>query len=175
MRSRATNILQVILIVNGIVFVAIGIFLYFSPLTVLRLFAANIPDNWLDLVRDNEFVAPLYYYIHYVSSGLAALLFTSGFAMVLPIFDPLRYRGLIYFNGIVFPFFASVPFVKDGLVLILTSRQPGQEAGGSFLEFIRNQGSPLFIFILGLIFLAVFISTLIAILITRKQAKQGIE
>lgn len=171
MRSRTTNILQVIILVNGVIFIIIGLFFYFSPLTVLKLFAENVSDNWLDLVRDNELVAPLYN----ISSGLAALLFTSGFAMVLPLFDPLRYRGLIYFNGIIFPFFASLLFLKNGIPFVFMSEQPGEEVHGSLVELIRAHGGHLIVVILGIIFAFVFFTTLAGIIMTKKQADQGIE
>jgi hypothetical protein len=171
MRSRNTNMLQGIVLVTGVLYVIIGISFFISPVSVLQLFAENISDNWLDLVRDNELVAPLYH----VARGFAALLFTSGLAMVLPLFDPLRYRGLIYFCGIIFPFFASFIFMRNGLLLVFFSEQPGEEASRTLMDLIRSRGGHTIVLILGIIFTVVFIATLTGILITRKQAKQGIE
>jgi len=171
MRSRNTNILQAIVLVSGIVFIVLGIAFFISPLSVLRLFAENISDNWLDLVRDNELVGPLYY----ITQGLSALLFSSGTAMILPLFDPLRYRGLIYFNGLIFPFFASILFFWNGIILVFMNTLPGDEAGRSIIDQMRSRGGHTIVLLLGCVFLLIFIATLAGLLITRKQAKQGQE
>jgi hypothetical protein len=34
-----------------------------TPMFVLQLFAENVSENWLDLVRDHELVAPLFYMV----------------------------------------------------------------------------------------------------------------
>ncbi|MBN1534001.1 MAG: hypothetical protein JXA20_15130 [Spirochaetes bacterium] len=171
MRSRNTNVLQAIVLVTGAVYIIIGLSFLISPVSVLQLFAENISDNWLDLVRDNELVAPLYH----ITRGFAALLFSCGLAMVLPLFDPLRYRGLIYFSGIIFPFFSSIIFMRNGLLLVFLSDQPGEETSRTLMELIRSRGGHTIVLILGLVFTVVFLATLVGILITRKQAKQGIE
>ena len=144
---------------------------YLSPITVLQFFAENVSDNWLDLVRDNELVAPLYN----VCRGFAALLFSSGLAMILPLFDPLRYRGLVYYNGLIFPFFASILLMKNGLAIIFFSNQPGDETSSTVMDVIRSHGGHTIVLILGIIFMIIFIATLSGLLITRTQAKQGIE
>ncbi len=171
MRSKNTNILQAIILLTGIVYIVIGLLFYFSPISVLQLFAENVSDNWLDLVRDNELVAPLYH----LTRGFAALVFSCGLAMVLPLFDPLRYRGLIYYCGIIFPFLASVLFMKNGILLVFLTEQPGEEANRTLMELIRNRGGHTIVLILGIVFSLIFIMTILGLVITRKQAKKGIE
>ena len=90
MRSKATNMLQIVILLTGLVYLVIGIFFFISPLTVVSFFADNISENWLDLVKDHELVAPLYFY----SRGISSLLFVTGLSMVMPLFDPLKYRGM---------------------------------------------------------------------------------
>jgi len=72
--------------------------------------------------------------------------------MVLPLFDPLRYRGLVYFTGILFPLMASWVLVKNGLAFQHT-----------------------LVVALGVMFLAVFVVTAAALAITRKSARSGEE
>ncbi|MCP4130717.1 MAG: hypothetical protein GY754_07025 [bacterium] len=112
MRSKLTNMLQGIILFDGIIYIVMGILFYITPLTVLG-FVEKIPPDWLNQVRNDGIVGPLYF----ISRGFAALLFTSGAAMILPLFDPLRYRGLVYYNGALFPLFASILLIKNGLLL----------------------------------------------------------
>lgn len=171
MRSRNTNILQAAVLAAGAAYIILGIAFFISPIWVLQLFANNISDNWLDLVRDNELVAPLYY----ITQGLAALLFSSGMAMILPLFDPLRYRGLIYFNGLIFPLFASILFMWNGIILVFMNMGPGEWASRSFMEIMESHGGHIIVLLLGVIFMVIWLAVLTGLLITRKQAKQGLE
>lgn len=157
MRTRSTNYLQGAILLTGAVYILFGVFMYLVPLTVLTFFAENISENWLEMVRENELVAPLYY----ITRGLSALLLTSGLAMILPLFDPLRYRGLIYFNGVVFPLL--------GLILSLTQYLfSGGEAGSANPALSLN----LFLFVTLTI---VFAFNFSGLMITKKLAKEGVE
>lgn len=172
MRSRATNVLQAAVLLSGIIYVIVGLFFIISPLSVMKVFAENVSENWLELVRDHELVAPLYY----LTKGFAAILLTEGIAMVMPLFDPLRYRGLVYYNGILFPFIVSVLFMKNGIYFILMQRSPGAEIGeGAATSAAAGPSGHLIILILGILFTIVFLVNLAGVLITRKEAKKGME
>lgn len=175
MRSRATNVLQATVLITGILYVIVGLFLIISPLAVLKLFAENISENWLELVRDHELVAPLYY----MTKGFAAMLMTAGVAMVMPLFDPLRYRGLVYYNGLLFPLMVSGLFMKNGIYFIFMQRNPAAaEIGEVAITATNSAAGPsghLIILILGVLFSVVFILNLTGVLVTRDEAKKGLE
>lgn len=168
MRTRLTNTLQVIVLLTGIIYIFTGIFFFASPLTVIEFFAENVSENWLDLVRDHELVGPLYLTLRAIS----ALLLTSGVAMVLPLFDPLKYRGLIYFNGAAFPFLAAFILIKNGIFLSSKYQDAVAIAGNS--PAAKQQGH-LLVIILGVVFAAIAVVTTIGLFITREQAKDGLE
>ena len=170
MRSRSTNFLQAVVLLNALVFVFIGMAFFLSPLTVLKIFAENVSENWLDLVMDNELVAPLYF----ISRGFAALLITSGAAMILPLFDPLRYRGLIYFDGVFFPLLASILFLKNGIALTFFKNDSISPVNVKPVVGGPREGH-IIILVMGIIFILVFTVNIAALLITRKQAQEGIE
>jgi uncharacterized membrane protein HdeD (DUF308 family) len=171
MRSKFTNYLQAVVLITGIVYIIIGLVMYVKPLVVLELFAENVSENWLDLVRDNELVAPLYY----ISRGFSALVFTSGLAMVMPLFDPLKYRGLIYYNGLVFPLLAGALYVYNGVFRIITHRQVVEETGKIISSEAAVRGIHGTVVILGIVFTIIFLLTAIGLVITRSQAHDGIE
>lgn len=168
MRSRSTNILQVIVLITGLVYIIMGALFYISPLTVIEFFAENVSENWLDLVKDHELVSPLYY----ISRASAALLFSSGVAMVLPLFDPLKYRGLIYYNGLLFPFLASILFIKQSIVVLI--KRSEAEAISSGAAMLGQQGH-MIVIILGIIFIAITLITVFGLVITKKQSREGLE
>ncbi len=171
MRSKSTNYLQAVVLITGTIYVVLGLVIFVTPLTVLELFADNISENWLDLVRDNELVAPLYY----VSRGFSALVFSTGLAMVMPLFDPLKYRGLIYFNGLIFPFLAGALYMYNGVFRIITHRQVVEETGKIISTEAAIRGIHGVVVLLGIIFTVIFLLTVIGLVITRKQAHDGIE
>jgi hypothetical protein len=51
-----------------------------------------------------------------LARSLSVLLFTIGLAMILPLFDPVRYRGLIYFTNVLFPMLSAFLFIKSAFV-----------------------------------------------------------
>lgn len=163
MRSRKTNILQLVVLVSGIVYILIGLFNYFSPLFVLNLFAENVSENWFDLVRDHELIAPLYFMVR----AFSALLFTSGILMIMPLFDPLKYRGIIYFNGVLFPLMASIVLIKNGLLTKARRLDVSEVMEGDYSHTL--------LIVLGVVLFIVFISCLISLAITGKDAAKGRE
>ncbi len=168
MRSKLTNILQIIVLFIGIIYIVAGLFFYVSPLTVIEIFAQNVSENWIDLVKDHELVGPLYF----VFRAVSALLFTSGIAMVMPLFDPLKYRGLIYYNGVIFPALASFMLIKNGLFMSARHKQAMVIASDPVL--MKQQGH-LLVIILGIIFSIIAIVTVAGLFLTREQAKDGME
>lgn len=168
MRSRLTNILQIIVLIVGIIYIVAGLFFYVSPLTVIEVFAQNISENWIDLVKDHELVGPMYF----IFRAIAALLFTSGLAMVMPLFDPLKYRGLIYYNAVIFPVLASFMLIKNGLFMSAKHKQVMAIASDSVV--MKQQGH-LLVIILGVIFSVIAIVSMVGLFLTREQAKEGME
>ena len=148
MRSKATNILQLIIIITGVFYIITGIFFFISPLVFGRFFSINITDDWFESIKYEAFIAPLFF----LSRGFASVLFSVGLSMILPLFDPLRYRGLIYFTGIVFPVMSSYLLLTNGIIL------------GHFV-----------LTLFGLFYLFILVITVIGLMITRKDAKEGIE
>ena len=163
MRSRKTNMLQFVVLISGIIYIIIGLLLYFSPLFVLNFFAENVSENWLDLVKDHELIAPLYYTL----MAFSALLFSSGILMIMPLFDPLKYRGIVYFNGVLFPLMGSIVLIKNGLFIKAKKLGIAEAAEGDYTHTA--------IIVLGFILLAVFISCLTTLAITGKDAYKGEE
>ncbi len=163
MRSRRTNILQLVVLVSGIIYILIGLLNYFSPMFVINLFAENVSESWFDLVRDHELIAPLYYMVR----AFSALLFTSGILMIMPLFDPLKYRGIIYFNGVLFPLMASFVLIKNGLFIKAKKLDVSEAMEGDYSHTV--------IIVLGVVLLVVFISCLISLAITGKDAAKGKE
>ena len=164
MRSKKTNALQASVLIAGIVYIIIGVAFFFTPMTILQLFAENVSENWIDLVRDHELVAPLFYMV----IAYSVLLVTSGFIMIMPLFDPLKYRGIVYFNGVFFPLISSIILIKNGMF----TKGRGNELQESLLQ---SDYTHKLIVILGLIFFAVFLTCLVTLVLTGKDAKEGKE
>ncbi len=148
MRSRSTNILQAVVLITGILYAAIGVVFYVSPIFFGSLFGVAVPEDWMNQVKLDNFMLPLYF----IAQGFAALVFTTGISMVLPLFDPLKYRGLIYYTGVIFPLMCAGVLVRNGL-----SYRHGM------------------VITLGAVFMAVLVITLLGLIITRKQSQSGIE
>ena len=160
MRSAKTNAFQVAVLISGIMYIIIGNAFIFSPLTIFQFFADNVSENWIDLVRDHELVAPMYFTV----KAFGVLLLSAGFLMIMPLFDPLKYRGIAYFNGVLFPFISAVILLKNGLFL-----------GVKRDDSIHSDYIHVPIVVLGIILSVIFLIVLATLLITRKDAKEGRE
>jgi len=171
MRTKSTNLLQAVVLFSGISYVLIGILFYISPLMVLQFFVDNVSESWIDLVRENELVAPLYY----IARGFAALLFSAGLSMVMPLFDPLKYRGMIYYNGVIFPFMSALLLMKNSVFFIFFNKQPDAESASGILSLISRYHGHMVVLILGIIFTLIFTLSAIGLGVTRKQARAGVE
>ena len=166
MRSKRTNVFQVIIIITAVIYILIGMFYYINPLIFFRLFAENVSENWFELVRDNDLVGPLYTILR----SFAALLFTSGLLQVMPLFDPRKYRMLVYFNGVFFPFLAFIIFTSHTIYTL--TRHRGVAALG------ENSGLPsshVMISVMSVIFVFIIAINLAGLMITKKEAAAGIE
>ncbi len=193
MRSKTTNVLQGVVLLTGIVYIIVGFSFFISPYRVFKLFSGShdvktveaagetvgdsgktvegadlSSDDWLKQIVNDEIISPLYY----VFRILAALLFISGMAMVMPLFDPLRYRGLIYYNGLIYSFIAAV-----STFLFLHSQKSINIdiAADSGKGAVSWQVGHLVMTTLGIIFAVLFVLTAMSLIITRKQAKEGRE
>jgi hypothetical protein len=148
MRSRLTNILQVIVLLTGLIYILIGAFFFYSPIRFFEIFSIEVPDDWFKSIEYDTFIAPLYIIV----KGFSAMIFTSGISMILPLYDPLKYRGLIYFMGIIFPLISSIFFLNNGI----------------------NLDHWILIFF-GIVFFIILLATICGLLITYKESKAGIE
>jgi len=160
LRSAKTNAFQMAVLISGIMYIIIGIAFIISPLTIFQFFADNVSENWIDLVRDHELVAPLYFTV----KAFGVLLLSSGLLMIMPLFDPLKYRGIAYLNGVIFPFISSIILLKNGLFI-----------GVKRDDSIHSDYMHVPIVIFGVILIVIFIMVLTTLLMTRKDAKEGKE
>ena len=148
MRTRLTNILQVIVLLSGLIYVAIGGVFFYSPIEFVRFFSVEVTDEWFKAIQFENFIAPLFF----LARGFAAMIVAAGLSMILPLYDPLKYRGLIYYINIIFPVISSSLLLYGGLY---------------FDHWILT--------VTGIVFAAIFILTVIGLIITNKQTKAGIE
>lgn len=148
MRSKATNILQFGVLLTGILYVTIGLLYGFNPILFANIFGIEVNPDWYNLIKYESFTSPLYHF----SRVFALLMAVTGLSMILPLFDPLKYRGMIYYNGILFPLVAVPVLLVNGLTLdhpILT--------------------------ICGVLLFVLFFFVGFGLMITRRQAKMGQE
>ena len=181
MRSKKTNFFQISVLITGVIFILLGIAFSTSPVTAFKIFNENVSAKWNksaveneytsaadirnfsydsnDLIRDDEFVAPLYLIVRV----FGVLLIFTGFLMILPIFDPLKYRIVAYSNGVFFPFISSIIFLKNGLFIGVRKDNPN----GDYIHLL--------IVILGIIFIMLSFMVFSALMLTRKDALEGKE
>jgi len=88
-----------------------GILFALSPQFFGTIFGVRVTSDWYESIKFDTFIAPLYHF----SRAFAFMLAVAGFAMILPLFDPLRYRGLVYYTGVLFPLVSSVILLTNGL------------------------------------------------------------
>ncbi len=193
MRSKSTNVLQGVVLVTGIIYIIMGFSFYVSPYRVFKLFSTSgeikttveagesagesgksddsaelSSDDWLKQIVNDEILSPLYY----VFRIFAALLMISGIAMVMPLFDPLRYRGLVYYNGLIFPFISAL----STFLFLHSQKSINMEiAADSGKGAVIWQVGHLVMTTLGIVFTVIFVLTVIGLVITRKQAREGRE
>lgn len=193
MRSKTTNVLQGVVLLIGIVYIVMGLFFYASPYRVFKIFATSpdskivsayesegagsskveegaefSEDDWLKQIINDEIISPLYY----IFRIFAVLLMICGIAMVMPLFDPLRYRGLVYYNGLIFPFISSLSlffFIRSQKSInIEIAADRGKDAA-------TWQEGHMIMTSLAIIFFVICIVTAVSLIVTRKEAKEGRE
>ncbi len=148
MRSKATNILQFGILLTGIIYIIIGGLFGFSPILFANIFGIEVNPDWYNLIKYDTFTSPLYHF----SRAFAFILAVAGLSMILPLFDPLKYRGMIYYNAILFPLVSAPVLLVNGIEydhLIMT--------------------------ICGVLFLVLCVFVGFGLVITGKQAKMGKE
>lgn len=148
MRTKKTNFLQIIVLISGITYALLGIISYLSLIYFVKLIGIDVHEDWLKEIPNDAFISLVYFLL----KGYAAMLFSIGLSMVLPLFGPLKYRGLIYFTGILFPLLSSIILLYYGLDI-----------------------SHMVILVIGVVFLTILILTFTALMITRDEAKEGLE
>jgi hypothetical protein len=147
MRSRSTNVLQIVVMLTGLVYIAFGSLLFISPVTVGRIFAVYLNSEW-GINNYDAFIVLIYLIVR----GCSPLMIICGLSLVMPLYDPLKYRLMIYLYGAVFPFIS-------GTFLIIT---------GLIDKFVSA-------YILGGGFLILFVINLSALFLTKENARKGIE
>ncbi len=193
MRSKSTNALQGTVLLTGIVYVAAGLFFFISPYKAFKLFSDSMKgrqtalvedfdgesgkeikieeiteDDWLKQIINDEIISPLYYLFRVFS----ALLFVCGLAMIMPLFDPLRYRGLIYYNGLIYPLLSVITI----LLFMQSQRAIDMKIAADMqINNAARQNAHLAMVVMAAVFAVIFILTAFCIIITRKQAHDGKE
>jgi hypothetical protein len=194
MRSKATNALQSVVLLTGVVYLVLGFSLFVSPYRIMKMFSSSsagkaaavvdysggsvaphqldVPElteeDWLKQTVNDDIISPLYYLFRI----FAAFLMIGGIAMVMPLFDPLRYRGLIYYNGLVFPLLALISL----LLFIRAQKSINEEiAAVAGREGAAWQGTHLVMIVFTTLFAVLFFLNASGLFITKKQTSEGRE
>lgn len=109
MRSRKTNFLQMVILISGIVYILTGALFAASPHFFSTVFFLEINEDWFMEIPKDAFM----FTSITLARTFASLLLTIGLAMILPLFEPAKYRGLIYFTNVVFPFISAFILIKS--------------------------------------------------------------
>ncbi|MBN1500224.1 MAG: hypothetical protein JW982_08715 [Spirochaetes bacterium] len=148
MRNKQTNFLQVVVLYTGAVYIISGLIYFISPGLFASIIGLNVNQDWIGNIALDEFI----FLFYSLSRTLAFILFTSGLAMILPLFDPLKYRGLVYYNGLIFSGGASAFLMTAGIIYKFNTMK-----------------------VMAAVFIFQFILTLTALMLTKGNANRGIE
>ncbi len=148
MRNKLTNLLQVCILITGLVYALTGFLFFMNPTMFGRLLSIQVTDEWINQIKMDEFLVLLYL----VSRSLSALLITTGLSMVLPLYEPLKYRGVIYFSGVLYPLLMAIFLLKNG--------------------YVNGYHAATYV---GFVFLSVFVINFIGLYLTKRNADKGIE
>lgn len=148
MRTKKTNFLQMIVLITGLLYISIGILFAVSPSRFGKLLMVNVNEEWQNQVRLDDFLVM----IHMFSRTLAGLLSLVGLSCIMPLFDPLKYRLMIYLFGAIFPGISAVFYLYNGFFEGHLSARVG-----------------------GFFFLVVCVLHSIALFLTKDDARKGIE
>ncbi|MBN2435263.1 MAG: hypothetical protein JXK07_08370 [Spirochaetes bacterium] len=99
MRNGLTNLLQVVVLLTGIVYIIVGGLYIIKPELFCSIFQIPLNTEWSNQIRIDDYLMLLYL----LSKSFAIVITFIGASMVMPLYDPERYRELIYFNGVFLP------------------------------------------------------------------------
>jgi hypothetical protein len=148
MRTKKTNLLQIVVIITALSYIIIGASFFITPYYFGKVFTMQINEDWLNQIRLDAFLVM----INMIARVLSFLLVVVGISMIMPIFDPLKYRLMIYMYGVIFPFAAMVFYLYNGIVDGIISAR-----------------------LFGSFYAVVFAFHTIALFLTKEDAKKGIE
>ncbi len=150
MRSKKTNYLQVCILITGLLFVLVGLIFFVSPALLGKCMSIDVGEDWISQMRLDEFLV----LITIFAQSISLLLFFAGVSMVMPLFDPLKYRALVYFFGVFFPVSAAL------------------FAAFNYVFSEEKQTSAV---ILSLFFLSIAVLNMSGLFLTKKDAAMGVE
>ena len=145
MRNGLTNLLQVVVLLTGIVYIIVGGLYIIKPELFCSIFQIPLNTEWSNQIRIDDYLMLLYL----LSKSFAIVITFIGASMVMPLYDPERYRELIYFNGVFLP------------VILL----------GYMLKqfFSSDYNATIFISLVFLVFLVVAILNMTCLYLTKKK------
>jgi hypothetical protein len=147
-RSRKTNFLQIIVLITGLIYIVIGCIFFFSPPLFGKFLFIQTHEDWINQMKLDAFLVM----IHIIAKVLSSLLVVVGISMIMPLFDPLKYRLMIYLNCTIFPLISAIVTLYFG--------------------FIEGDISAR---ILGIFFAVIFVFHACALFLTKEDARKGIE
>jgi hypothetical protein len=148
MRTRSTNFLQSVVLISGLTYLFLGILFFVSPFYFAKMVGVQTSDEWLSQIKIDEFLILIYV----MARALSALLIVVGLSMVMPVFDPLKYRLMIYLFGVIFPLISA-----------------------SFMTYFGYTYDYITPKIIGGALLIIFVTHMFALLLTKDNARKGIE
>jgi len=148
MRTRKTNFLQTVILFTGIIYILTGGLFALSPHLFGNIFSLEINEDWFNEIPKDAFI----FMVLTFSRSTSCLLLSIGLSMVLPLFDPLKYRGMVYFTGVVFPLLSALMFTINTFT----------NASGAMILY-------------AVLFWIILLLTSTALWITRGTVKSGIE
>lgn len=162
MRNGFTNFLQIGVIVTGIVYLLIGLLYLIDPYLLGKLLTVDVNEDLKKQISQMILQQDFLILVFIISKAFSALLLCAGLSMILPLFDPLKYRGLVYTLGVFYPLITAI-FIMSYYVSNISGQEAGQETGS------------VFILVFGLLHGVLFLLNLVSLLLTRKNAQLGIE
>lgn len=148
MRTRKTNVYQIILLITAFIYFIGGVVFFTSPFLMAKVINIQTNDEWLNQIRLDEFLVLIYI----IARSLSALLALTGLSLVMPLYDPLKYRFLSYLLTVYFPLIMSCFLIYSG--------------------FSYGYNTSM---IIGVVFGIICVANYLALLLTKANAKKGIE
>lgn len=133
---------------TGFVYVLTGGLFALSPHLFGNIFSLEINEDWFKEIPKDAFM----FMVLTLSRSTACLLLSTGLSMILPLFDPLKYRGMVYYTGVLFPLLSAVMFT---------------------VNYFTNPLGAMVLY--AVLFWMIFLFTAAALWITRGTVKSGVE